>query len=61
MVASSIAQSRNQIKRTGNGMNKTSVARSRVDTGSHAKNAGLASVRNQATEWSEDDSAVSMT
>ncbi|KAI3445207.1 hypothetical protein Pfo_001872 [Paulownia fortunei] len=60
MVTSTIAQSRNEIKKIGGGINRTNSVRNRVDKQGHAKNAGATKIQNQATEWSEDDSACSL-
>ncbi|KAK6140428.1 hypothetical protein DH2020_025812 [Rehmannia glutinosa] len=60
MVTSGIAQSRHEIKKIGNGVHRTNSVRNRVDKRGHAMNAGIMTIQNQATEWSEDDSACSM-
>lgn len=60
MVASTVAQSRNESKRIGNSIRRTNSVRNKVDKSGHTKNAGARPTRNQATEWSEDDSAVSI-
>ncbi|KAL8061791.1 hypothetical protein ABFX02_02G107100 [Erythranthe guttata] len=48
------------IKKIGNGMNRNSVVKNRVEKRGHAKGRGVISSQNRATEWSEDDSACSL-
>ncbi|KAL8547022.1 hypothetical protein ACS0TY_006662 [Phlomoides rotata] len=60
VVASTVAQSRNEFKRIGNSIRRTNSVRNKVDKPRHAKNAGVRMAQNQATEWSEDDSACSL-
>ncbi|XP_057812520.1 uncharacterized protein LOC131026622 isoform X2 [Salvia miltiorrhiza] len=55
-----IAQSRHEVKRTSNSISRTNSVRNRVSNPGEAKYAGVRTARNQAKEWSEDDSACSL-
>ncbi|KAH6772451.1 hypothetical protein C2S51_010855 [Perilla frutescens var. frutescens] len=59
-LMSTVAQSRNEAKRISNSVGRTSAVRNRVNNPGQVKRAGVRMTQNQATEWSEDDSACSM-
>lgn len=59
-LTSAIAQSRNEAKRISHSISRTSSARNRVSNPGQVKHAGVRRTQNQATEWSEDDSACSL-
>lgn len=57
---SPISRSRHEAKRTSDTISRTNSVRNRVSNPGQAKHAGARTARNQAKEWSEDDSAVSV-
>lgn len=59
VVTSTVARSRNEIKKIDNGINRTNSVRNRSDIRGCRNNAGTTVTQIQATEWSEDDSAYS--
>ncbi|KAL2461065.1 Uncharacterized protein Adt_44485 [Abeliophyllum distichum] len=54
------ARNRNVKKQIGNNVKKTNLVRSEAVTRGHVKNPQLTMIQNQATDWSEDDSACSL-
>ncbi|KAG8391059.1 hypothetical protein BUALT_Bualt01G0148500 [Buddleja alternifolia] len=59
MATSTSAQSKNERTKVVNGINRNDSVRNRVDRRVPAENAGVTKVQNEASEWSEDDSACS--
>ncbi|XP_047955843.1 uncharacterized protein LOC125201675 isoform X2 [Salvia hispanica] len=55
-----ISRSRHEAKRTSDPISRTNSVRNRVSNPVPAKHAGVRTARNQAKEWSEDDSACSL-
>ncbi|KAL0464213.1 UNVERIFIED_CONTAM: hypothetical protein Slati_0308900 [Sesamum latifolium] len=60
VVASTVARTRNEIKKIDNGINRTNSVRNRSEIRGCRNNAGTTVTQIQATEWSEDDSAYSL-
>ncbi|KAK4414250.1 hypothetical protein Salat_2838000 [Sesamum alatum] len=60
VVTSTVARSRNEIKKIDSGISRTNSVRIRSDKRGSRNNAGTTVTQIQATEWSEDDSAYSL-
>ncbi|XP_042029028.1 serine-rich adhesin for platelets-like isoform X2 [Salvia splendens] len=59
-LTSPISRSSNEAKRTSDTISRTNSVRNRVSNPGQAKHAGVRTARNQAKEWSEDESACSL-